>query len=251
MITLNTKLSRLTFAMVFFILAACNDSAESSSEDTNDENHTVQWGVSNPGYLKSDVIARDAIDTNGVGVAGSQNGEVVILNGKALATNSDGEVTELDENDSLAVSVVTSNFTADIVNTTTENLNCETDLNDYLNELVGDSETERIATVIITGYFPFISYVTDSAVSESTPINTVEHIQATIVGFKSPYYFGDDSWEENGISVGIGESPYHYHFVSDDETVLGHIRDCDIDTGSTIELGLVNIYNLRMDYSEN
>lgn len=64
----------------------------------------------------------------------------------------------------------------------------------------------KLTIPLHTGYFPFISYVTESAVSESTPINTVEQIQATIVGFKSPYYFGDDSWEENGITVGIDYS---------------------------------------------
>jgi len=72
-----------------------------------------------------------------------------------------------------------------------------------------------------------------------------------MVGFRNPYYFGDDTFTIDGITVGIAEYPYYLHFVTDDETVMGHVRDCEIDPGSDFEIGLVNIFDLQMNYSDN
>ena len=40
------------------------------------------------------------------------------------------------------------------------------------------------------------------------------------------------------------------HFVNDDETIVGHVRECEIDSGNEVEIALVNIFNLEMEYGD-
>lgn len=250
-VTLYKLLNPLIIVIIALMLAACDSASGSSPKKPELENHAVQWGAANPTYLSATATVSEAIDPSGVGIGGSTDGEIVVLNGKVLGTDSSGVVSELGLDETLVIAAVVSNFKATVTNTTTETLNCQDDLDDYLNDLIGEQAEERIAAVAISGNFSSVDYVVIYGVSAESPIYNVENVSATLVGVKVPYYFGDDSWEINGITVGVGEFPYHYHFVTDDETVLGHIRDCDIDAGSEIEIGLVNIYDLRMNYSDN
>lgn len=237
-------------ACAVLLLVACDDDSGSSSSDSELVNHTVQWGADNPTYLEATTTASEVIDFAGTGVAAITDGEAIVFDGKAFATDSSGEVRELVDDDTIIVSGITSNFQATATSTATESIDCQDDLNDYLNEIVGEDEIDRLATFTIRGSFSTIDYVLDNAVSEDTTVFSVDSAFATMVGFKNPYYFGDDTLTIDDVTVGLGEFPFHLHFVTDDEAVMGHVRDCVIDPGSEIEIGLVNIFDLRMNYGD-
>lgn len=231
------------------ILMACGDDNASSS-DLGPVNQTFQWGAANPTYLSAEAVPSEVIDPSGVGVGGTNDGEVIVFGGKALATDSTGEVHELSDDDSIVVSGVTTNFQPTYTTVTTETIGCQDDLDDYLNDVVGDDEVDRLATFTIRGNFSSIDYVVEKGVSEDSTLFNVENVSGTMVGIKSPYYFGDDTFVIDNITVGVAEYPYHVHFVTDDETVVGHIRECEIDPGSEVEIALVNIFDLQMNYGD-
>lgn len=77
-------------------------------------------------------------------------------------------------------------------------------------------------------YVPLVEVVKNVAISE------LQNIKGTMVGFRSPEY------------LGIINSPvYHFHFISADRRLGGHVLDCQlldasvaIDTTSQLELAL-------------
>ena len=249
------KKSKYIFGLFSFVvlissvlmLKACSDG---SATDTSNVNRIFQWGAANPTYVSAEAVPSEVIDPSGVGVGGTTDGEIIVYGGKALVTDSTGTVNELTDDDSVVVSGVMTNFQADYTVITSAAIGCQDDLNDYLNDVVGDDEVDRLAAFTIKGNFSLVEYVVEKGVSDDSALFTIENVSGTMVGIKSPYYLGDDTFEIDNISVGVGEVPYHVHFVNNDETVVGHVRECEIDTGNDVEIALVNTYDLQLDYGD-
>lgn len=243
----NYRQRLCTLFVLLVMSAACTGGAATDST----ENRLTQWGAANPTYLNATIAAADVLDFDGTGLAGLPTGEVILIDGKALVTDSSGTVSVLDGDDSIVIAGVTTNFVATSTETTTESITCD-GLNDYLNDIVGDDEEDRIATIVIRGTLTSVDYVVEAGVSQDPDLISGSDLDVTIVGIKNPYYFGDDSWTiDEDTTVGIGEYPLHLHFITEDESILGHVRDCTLASGAQIEIGLVNTFDLRMDYSDN
>jgi len=107
------------------MLTACSDDNATSS-DLGAVNRIFQWGADNPTYLVATTTASEVIDFSGVGLAaindGESNGEAIVFDGKAFATDSTGQVKEFDGDDTIIVSGVTSNFQPTTVSTTSESI---------------------------------------------------------------------------------------------------------------------------------
>ncbi|MEM7009622.1 MAG: acetolactate decarboxylase, partial [Thermodesulfobacteriota bacterium] len=230
-----------------FMLTACSEGGASDSDNVN---RIFQWGADNPTYLTSRAKPSEVVDPTGIGVGGAPGGEIIVFGGKALITDSSGAVSELDDDDEIAVIGVMSNFQADYTTVTTDTVGCEDDLADYLDDIVGDDEVDRLAVFLIRGTFSSIDYAVEAGVIEDTPIFSIEDVSGTMVGYKSPYYFGDDTFVVENITVGIAEFPWHVHFISDDETIMGHVRECEIDPGNDVEIALANIFDLQLNYQD-
>lgn len=230
-----------------YMLMACSDGSTTESDEVN---YVFQWGADNPDYLTARAVQSEVIDKSGIGVGGAVGGEIIVYEGKALITDSTGAVNEMTDDDQIAVVGVMTNFQADYTVVTSEAIGCQDDLNDYLNDIVGEDEDDRLATFKISGTFSSIDYAVQAGVIEDTPISTVENITGTMIGFKSPYYFGDETFVVENITVGLAEFPWHVHFITDDETVAGHVRECEIDVGNEVEIALANIFDLQLNYGD-
>ena len=222
----------------------------SSSDDGSfgvGANRLVQWGAANPQITGTTTQAGAILDFEGTGVAGGE-GEVILLDGMALVSDPDtGEVSILDLDHEIAFAGIMSGYDPTIETSFDDPIDCGTELNDYLNEVVGDSDSERMATFRLRGTFDDVSYVVDKGVSADQEQLQLSDLEATMIGVKAGSYVTGGSFELGEELIGLGEYPIHLHFVTDDLQVVGHVRSCTISSGS-VEIALANTFDVRLEF---
>ncbi len=230
-------------------LAGCSDTQiESGSTETTGSNRLVQWGAANPAILGTMTDAGSILDFSGTGLAGGA-GEATLLYGEAYVTDATtGVVSELTADGLIAFSGIMSGYAPSIEATIDEALDCSTELNDYLDDLIGSDDSERAATFVIRGVFDQIQYVVDQGVSENADLLTVADLTATMVGVKSGLYVTGDSYVLDDGLIGLGEYPLHLHFLTDDREIAGHVRSCSL-VSAEIEVALANTFEIQMDFT--
>ncbi len=235
---------------VLLALAGCADTQiESESTAATTSNRLVQWGAANPQILGTTTDAGNILDFSGTGLAGGTTGEATLLYGEAYVTDgTTGAVSELTADSLIAFSGIMSGYDPSIEATIDETLDCSTELNGYLDDVIGSDDSERAATFVLRGVFDQIQYVVDKGVSQDADLLTIADLTATMVGVKSGLYVTGDSYVLDDGLIGLGEYPLHLHFITDDREIGGHVRSCSLVSGE-IEIALANTFEIQMDFS--
>lgn len=232
----------------FIVLAGCTDSGNGSFG--GGANRLVQWGAANPQITGTMAQAGGIpLDFDGTGVAGG-DGEAILLDGLALVTDPDtGEVSVLRKDTEIAFAGIMSGFDPTIEASFDEPIECGSELNDYLNGVIGDADAERMAAFRLRGVFEDVSYVVDKGVSAGQEQLHLSDLEATMVGVKAGSYVTGGSFTLGDELIGLGEYPIHLHFVTDDLQIVGHVRSCTISSGS-VEIALANTFDVRLEFED-
>lgn len=163
----------------------------------------------------------------GVGTFQAVNGELIILEGVPYRATIDGLVSMADPNEETPFAVV-KHFMKDEEYTLSNIESMEalglvidqyltTDENPYalLIDASFDSLVVRSVPEQMTPYPPLAEVVAIQTIFTHTDIS------GSLVGFKFPVY-----------ADGINVAGYHFHFVSDDRSVGGHVLGLQLDNGS-------------------
>jgi acetolactate decarboxylase len=162
----------------------------------------------------------------GLGTLDHLDGELIVLDGRAYQVRGDGVVVEVDSERSTPFAIVT-RFEPD------RELPCPrvgslSDLDARLDDALG--EKNNFLAVRVDGRFAAITlrsvhrqeppYRPLGDVVKGQSVWTHREVSGTLVGFRSP------AWVD-----GLNVPGYHWHFLSDDRTVGGHVLDCRARVG--------------------
>lgn len=157
----------------------------------------------------------------GVGTLDHLDGELIVLDGRAYQVRADGAVGELGVDRSTPFAVVTpfapdGLFACSRVGGLSE---LDARLNDALpqkNEFLAIRAAGRFASITLRSVKrqqPPYGPLADVAKSQS--VWTHEEVSGTLVGIRCP------AWVK-----GLNVPGYHWHFLSDDHKIGGHVLDC-------------------------
>ena len=162
----------------------------------------------------------------GVGTLDHLDGEMIILDGKAYQVRGDGVVLEVASDRSTPFAVVT-RFDRD------GEFPCPqvaslADLDARLDDAL--PQKNNFVAIRVDGRFASITlrsvhrqeppYKPLAEVAESQSVWTHEDLGGTLVGVRCPSWVG-----------GLNVPGYHWHFLSDDRKVGGHVLDCRVREG--------------------
>jgi acetolactate decarboxylase len=162
----------------------------------------------------------------GVGTLDHLDGEMVVLDGKAYQVRGDGVVAEVGPDRSTPFATVTP-FEAD------SEFPCPqvaslTDLDAHLDKAL--PQKNNFVAIRVDGRFASITlrsvhrqeppYKPLVEVAKSQSVWTHADVAGTLVGIRCP------AWVE-----GLNVPGYHWHFLSDDRKVGGHVLDCVVREG--------------------
>ena len=162
----------------------------------------------------------------GVGTFDQLDGEMVAVDGRFHQLHSDGTATLVDDRQSAPFAMVTF-FKGDV----TQEIGAPVD-HDGLHGLLSSLQPEGgdFCAIRVDGHF---ERVVTRTVSKQTPPYTslaeatkdqVERefrdVRGTLVGFRAPAFV-------DGVTIG----GYHFHFISDDASVGGHVLDLHLLSG--------------------
>jgi acetolactate decarboxylase len=162
----------------------------------------------------------------GLGTLDHLDGELIVLDGRAYQVRGDGVVVEVGSDRSTPFAIVTpfdpdGEFPCPRVG----NLS---DLDARLDDALG--QKNNFLAVRVDGRFAAITLrsvhrqeppyrpLGDAVKGQS--VWTHREVSGTLVGFRSPAWVG-----------GLNVPGYHWHFLSDDRTVGGHVLDCRVREG--------------------
>jgi acetolactate decarboxylase len=162
----------------------------------------------------------------GLGTLDHLDGELIVLDGRAYQVRGDGMVVEAGPDRSTPFALVTP-FEPD-GSQPCPRLGNLSDLGARLDDALG--QQNNFLAVRVDGRFATITlrsvhrqeppYRPLGEVVKSQSVWTHKEVSGTLVGFRSPAWVG-----------GLNVPGYHWHFVSDDRTVGGHVLDCRIREG--------------------
>jgi acetolactate decarboxylase len=162
----------------------------------------------------------------GLGTLDHLDGELIVLDGRAYQARGDGVVVEVGADRSTPFAIVTP-FEPD------GSLPCPrvgnlSDLDARLDDAL--RQQNYFLAVRVDGQFAAITlrsvhrqeppYRPLGEVVKSQSVWTHKEVSGTLVGFRSP------AW-----ALGLNVPGYHWHFLSDDRTVGGHVLDCRVCEG--------------------
>ena len=162
----------------------------------------------------------------GVGTLDHLDGEMIVLDGKVYQVRGDGVVAEVGPDRSTPFAVVTP-FKSDGEFPCPE----AAGLNDLEARLAAPlPQWNNFVAVRVDGRFAAITlrsvgrqeppYKPLAEVAESQSVWTHENLAGTLVGIRSPTWAG-------GLTV----AGYHWHFLSNDRKIGGHVLDCRLNNG--------------------
>jgi acetolactate decarboxylase len=162
----------------------------------------------------------------GIGTFDKVNGEMIALDGVFYQVTSDGNVTRVSNSQTTpyaSVHFFQPDFTRiyhDVVNIA--------ELRKRLKPFI--SKPDRLYAIKIKGDFASLTLRSPKAQSKpykplldvikTQSIFTPKAITGTLVGYYSPYYM-------NGLIM----TGFHFHFISDDRTVAGHVLNVELING--------------------
>ena len=219
-------------------------------------NYLLQVNAANPailttsdvGELDLSVRAGDFIDFGGIGVGAlaGADGEFVLLGpGDGWMSDPSGNVTRLTDETELLYFAVMSGFEA-TGEIDLDGVGCMDDISTIVEDLNGPDNLQRMTLFRIDADFDELEFVYSDPFEEEAL--TLEGISGTMVGTESATFVTGITTEAYGSEFGLSEYPWHLHFVSADRTVVGHVTDCKIATGS-LQYALVDTYDIRLPYS--
>ena len=162
----------------------------------------------------------------GVGTLDHLDGEMIVLDGRAYQVRGDGVVAEVGPGRSTPFAVVTP-FDGD------GEFPCPqvaslADLDARLDEAL--PQKNNFVAIRVDGRFASITlrsvhrqeppYRPLAEVAKSQSVWTHEDLSGTLVGIRCPAWVG-----------GLNVPGYHWHFLSDDRKVGGHVLDCRVREG--------------------
>ncbi len=188
--------------------------------------HHTMYQVSTAGALVEGV-SQGAISVGtvrehgdfGLGTFEDLDGEMVILDGKVYRVASDGSVNEVDDSALTPFAVATRFEAAPAVTITASNMAALTAAIDGLRESSNvffavrvDGVFDQMRVRVVCRTAPGVRLV--EATSNQVELD-LGPISGTLVGFWSPPY-----------ASGLEVAGYHFHFLTDDRAVGGHVLDC-------------------------
>jgi acetolactate decarboxylase len=162
----------------------------------------------------------------GIGTLDHLDGELIVLDGRAHQARGDGGVVEVDSDRSTPFAIVTP-FEPDGEFPCPQVGNLS-DLDTRLDEALG--QKNNFLAVRVDGRFSPITlrsvrrqeppYTPLVDVVKGQSVWTHGEVSGTLVGVRSPAWVG-----------GLNVPGYHWHFLSDDRTIGGHVLDCRVREG--------------------
>lgn len=179
----------------------------------------------------------------GLGTFDALDGEMIALDGNFYQAKADGTVLPVADTARTPFAVV--KF---FIPETTLPLAAVADLTSLMRQLDALLPTPNYFYALkIEGTFPALKvrsvpaqqkpYPGLAAAASRQAVFLLQEISGTIVGFRTP-----------GFAKGINLPGYHFHFISDDRKVGGHLLDCRFDTAL---LSLDEVRELHLALPEN
>ena len=184
-----------------------------------------------------------AVGDFGLGTLDRLDGELIVLEGVAYQVRATGAVIEVDPETTSPFAVVT-RFGADGELACPEGASLEA-----LDRFLDDKILERNNFVAIRIEAELATAVLRSVAAQERPYRPLaevaksqsvwrhERMRGTLVGIRSP------QWTE-----GIAVPGYHWHFLSADRRVGGHLLECTVRTG-TIRYDICGDWTVKLDQS--
>jgi acetolactate decarboxylase len=162
----------------------------------------------------------------GVGTLDHLDGELIVLDGRAYQVRGDGVVVEVDSDRSTPFAIVTP-FEKDW-EFPCPRVGSLSDLEARLDDALGPKN--NFLAIRIDGRFASITlrsvhrqeppYRPLAEVAKGQSVWTHEEVSGTLVGVRCPAWVG-----------GMNVPGYHWHFLSDDRKIGGHVLDCRVREG--------------------
>ncbi len=182
-------------------------------------------GLLVPGLFDGTITAGELLthgDT-GIGTLDGLNGEVIILGGHAYQAREDGQIREIQPEETLPFALVhfeKPDISAQLAAITQT---------DFEQQVVHDYRlTNVFAAIRVDGTFAKVKtrvaprqeppYKTLVAATATQPEFTGEHVDGTIIGYYAPHLF-------QGATVG----GFHLHFLSKDHQLGGHLLGFEVE----------------------
>jgi acetolactate decarboxylase len=163
----------------------------------------------------------------GIGTVNHLDGEMLALDGVFYQITSDGRVHVISDREKTSFATVS--FFRGEHSAAVPKLTSFRTLQGWLDRHLGSKN--YFWSVRIHGVFPVMQvrsispqhppYRTLAEVAKSERIYDCRHVTGTLVGFRSPPYI-----------KGINVPGYHFHFLSDDKTLGGHVMACSVKEAS-------------------
>jgi acetolactate decarboxylase len=180
----------------------------------------------------------------GLGTLDHLDGELVILDGSAYQVRGDGQISVVPLDHTTPFAVLT-RFATD-GKFPCPDVGSLVELESHLNEAL--MQRNNFHAIRIDGQFPSITlrsvhrqeppFRPLSEVAKSQSVWTRTHVSGTLVGILSP------TWV-TGISV----PGFHWHFLSDDRQIGGHVLDCTTREGR-VRYTVCTTWQVRLPDSE-
>lgn len=162
----------------------------------------------------------------GIGTFDRMNGEMIIVDGVLYQGNTEGRVNTPMPDISTPFATVC-HFSPDLTWSITEPVDT-----DALKQMIDEKASNQnvFCAIRVEGFFSYVKthalpmqsepYAPVAEVVKSCPISEMKDVSGTIVGFRSPPYVR-----------GINDPGYHLHFLSEDKTHGGHLREFAMEKG--------------------
>lgn len=179
----------------------------------------------------------------GIGTFKDLDGELTLINGVFYRTRPDGSVFVCDRNITAPFAVVTKFKNYSLYEL--KNCNCYDNIKEKLDNIIQSKNI--FYAFLIKGRFSYIKtrtvvkqekpYKPMAELVDNNPVFEYKDIEGDIVGFRCPEFV-----------EGLNVPGYHFHFVSKDRKLGGHISGCAIEAAKVY---VQNCSCFRMELPEN
>lgn len=177
----------------------------------------------------------------GMGTLTGLDGEMVVLNGVFYKIGVDGKVIKIEDSAETPFAVV--NFFSSSGKRTVGDLKTKTAIEELLeNRYV--TKKDCVYAIKLHGVFDKLKlrsvpkqtkpYPTLAKVIEHQAVFNIEGSRGTLVGYRFPAFMS-----------GVNVAGFHFHFISDDESVGGHVLDCSLQQGA-LEMERLDEFQLEL-----
>ncbi len=184
----------------------------------------------------------------GIGTFEGLDGELIMLDGVVYRANQDLKINVVDDKVTIPFSNVT--FFEKDFSVKLKNIVSKKSLETKFNALVEKRGANAFYMVKIPATFKKITVRSEEGQKPPYPTlvqaldatqkeMTLENATGTIVGLYCPPYMS-----------GLNSVGWHFHFVSDDKTVGGHVLELEVATG-TAEFDKTDNFNLKLPNKKN